>query len=264
MEWWLTYLALGGFVGFFAGLLGIGGGMTMVPMLVLIFSALDFPESHVVHLALGTAMASILFTSVASLRAHHGHDAVVWPAVRAMAPGVIIGTLSGTVLAGRLPTKPLAVFFAAFVFYAGTRMLLDVKAKPSHELPGKPVMFAAGALIGAISSLVAAGGAVLTVPFLMRSNVSLHHAIGTSAAVGFPIAIAGTLGYVLNGLWEERLPPYSLGFVYLPALFWLVAASIFTAPVGARVAHRTRTGPLRKTFALLLFILATRMVVSLM
>lgn len=262
--WWLAYLALGAFVGFFAGLLGIGGGMTMVPMLVFLFTAQNFPETHVIRIALATAMATILFTSIASLRTHHLHNAVHWPAVRAMTPGIVVGALLGTILAGQLPTEWLAIFFAVFVYYAATQMVLNIKPRASRQLPGKLAMSVAGAVIGGISSLVAAGGAVLTVPFLAMCNVGLRQAIGTSAAAGFPIAVAATLGYVLSGLRASGLPSYSVGFVYLPALAWLVVGTVLTAPMGARTTHRTPVGTLRMIFAVLLLILATRMLVRLL
>lgn len=263
MEWWLAYVLTGAFVGYFAGLLGIGGGMTMVPILAFLFSAQHFPLDHILHLALGTAMASILFTSVSSLRAHHSHGAVNWQAVKGIAPGILFGTLTGTVLAGSLSTRPLSIFFTAFVYFAATQMLLNIKPKPTRQLPGKLGMFAVGGAIGGISSLVAAGGAVMTIPFLTRCNVKMHHAIGTSAAVGFPIALAGTVGYIGNGLAQSNLPEYSLGFVYLPALAWLVVASMLTAPLGAKMAHSLPVGRLKKIFALVLYALATKMLTSL-
>lgn len=263
MEWWLAYVLTGAFVGYFAGLLGIGGGMTMVPILTLLFSAQRFPPAHVMHLALGTAMASILFTSISSLRAHHSHGAVHWEAVKGIAPGILFGTLAGTVLAGSLSTRPLSIFFTAFVYFAATQMLVNIKPKPTRQLPGRLGMFTVGGTIGGISSLVAAGGAVMTIPFLTMCNVRVHHAIGTSAAVGFPIALAGTVGYISNGLTQPNLPQYSLGFVYLPALAWLVVASMLTAPLGAKMAHSLPVGRLKKIFALVLYALATKMLTSL-
>lgn len=263
MEWGLLYLGCGAFVGFFAGLLGIGGGMTLVPLLAMAFAAQQFSPAHILHLALGTSMAAVLFTSVASLRAHHAHEAVLWPVVRGIAPGIIVGTLLGTVLAGFLPTRPLSIFFTAFVYLAATQMLVNLKPKQTRELPGKGGLFGVGGVIGGISSLVAAGGAVMTVPFLTYCNVKLHQAIGTSAAVGFPIALAGTVGYIANGLGKNPLPDYSIGFVYLPALLGVILASTLIAPFGARLAHRTPVAALRKIFALILYAFATKMLVSL-
>ncbi|MBL8527152.1 MAG: sulfite exporter TauE/SafE family protein [Burkholderiales bacterium] len=262
-SFWPWYLALGAFAGLLAGLLGIGGGLVQVPLLVFLFSLQQFAPEHVLHLALGTAMASILFTAASSTWAHHGHGAVNWGIVRRMAPGIACGVAVAAIIAGQLQTRYLAIFFTAFVYVAATQLILNLRPKASRTLPGAGGMFTAGALIGGISSLVAAGGALLSVPWMAWCNVRLHEAIGTAAAIGFPIAIAGTVGYVANGWGEARLPEWSLGYVYLPALFWLVTASMAMAPLGAKLAHRTSTRNLRTLFALLLYVLATRMLVTL-
>lgn len=260
---WLLYLATGVFAGFLAGLLGVGGGLVIVPVLVFIFTAQHFPVGQVMHMALGTSLASIMFTSISSLRAHHAHAAVNWRVVRGITPGIVAGTLAGTVLAAHLSTFFLKVFFVVFLYYVAVQMVLNIKPKPSRELPGAAGMFAAGSMIGGVSSLVGIGGGTLSVPFMTWCNVKLHQAIGTSAAIGFPIAAAGTVGYIANGWRLDVLPAYSLGFVYLPALAGLVVASVLTAPFGARLAHRLPVGKLKKFFALLLFALGTRMLFSL-
>lgn len=263
MTFWLLYLAVGLFAGFLAGLLGVGGGLVIVPVLMFIFTAQHFPEAHVLHLALGTSLASIMFTSVSSLRAHHGHGAVDWRTVRAITPGIVTGTLLGTVLAAQLATDHLKVFFVAFLFYVGTQMLLNIKPKPARQLPGAAGMFAAGNAIGGVSALVGIGGGTLSVPFMTWCNVKMLRAIGTSAATGLPIAVFGALGYLANGLAVEGLPPYSLGYVYLPALSGVVAASVMTAPLGARLAHRLPVPKIKKIFAILLYALGVRMAASL-
>jgi uncharacterized membrane protein YfcA len=261
---WIAYIVLGLFAGFVAGLLGVGGGLIIVPVLAFIFVAQHFPEQYVMHLALGTSLASIIFTSLSSLRAHHAHAAVEWKIWREVSPGVITGTLLGSVLAAYLSAFFLKVFFVVFVFYVGTQMLLDIKPKAARELPGLPGMFAAGNVIGVVSSLVGIGGGTLSVPFMTWCNVTLHRAIGTSSAIGLPIAVAGAVGYVANGLAvHATLPPHSLGFVYLPALAAIVAASMMTAPLGAKLAHRLPVKKLKKIFAFLLFTLGIRMAVSL-
>jgi len=260
---WAAYAVLGLLAGFVAGLLGVGGGLIIVPVLAFIFAAHHFPEQYVMHLALGTSLASIIFTSISSLRAHHAHAAVNWKVWREITPGVVTGTLLGTVLAAYLSAYFLKAFFVVFVFYVGTQMLLDIKPKPSRELPGLPGMFGAGNVIGAVSSLVGIGGGTLSVPFMTWCNIKLHQAIGTSAAIGLPIALAGAVGYVANGLAVNNLPAYSLGFVYLPALGAIVAASILTAPLGAKLAHRLPVKKLKKIFALLLYTLGIRMLISL-
>jgi uncharacterized protein len=263
MEWWWAYLTIGAIAGFLAGLLGVGGGMIMVPMLVIVFTAKGFPAEHMMHLSLATSMATIVFTSLSSVRAHHRLGAVDWAVMRSMAPGIVAGGLAATLVAGFIPTRPLAIFFTGFMFYAATQMFFEVRPKPSRQLPGAAGLFAAGAVIGGVSSVLAAGGAFLSIPFLARCNVPLKRAIGTAAANGFPIAVAGTAGYVLNGLRVEGLPQGSLGYVYVPALLIIVAASMPLAPVGARLAHRLPVKRLRIVFALMLLALALRMLANL-
>lgn len=263
MEWWWAYLAIGVTVGFLAGLLGIGGGMVMVPMLVIVFTAKGFPAEQMMHLSLATSMATIVFTSLASVRAHDRHGAVDWRVARAMAPGIVVGALAATLLAGYVPTRPLAIFFTGFMFYAATQMFVEVKPKPSRQLPGMAGLFGAGALIGAFSGVLAAGGAFLSIPFLAWCNLPLKRAIGTAAANGFPIAVAGTAGYVLNGLRVEGLPEGSLGYVYLPGLALIVSASMPIAPLGARLAHVLPVRRLRIAFAVMLLALALRMLADL-
>ena len=260
MSWWSAYIGLGIFTGIFAGMLGIGGGLVMVPTLAVMFSAqAGFPPEEVLHMALGTSMATILFTSISSLRAHHQHQAVLWKVVIQITPGILFGTVLGTLIASRVPAKPLALFFTVFVCAIALQMVLNLKPKPSRELPGTGGVFAVGTGIGAMSSLVAIGGGAFTVPFLTWCNVNVQKAIGTSAAVGFPIAIGGSLGYIYNGWGHLDLPPWSLGFVYLPALAWMVPPSMLFAPLGARLAHRLPVVTLKRIFAGLLVLLAAKM-----
>jgi uncharacterized membrane protein YfcA len=264
MEFWFLYLALGAIAGFLAGLLGVGGGLVIVPGLAFVFAAQHLAPDYIAHLALGTSLASILFTSLSSVRAHHAHGAVSWRILRGVSPGIVAGTLAGTVLAAHLSTGFLKAFFVAFVYYVATQMILNIRPKASRELPGTAGMFAAGGVIGGVSSLVGIGGGTLSVPFMTWCNVKMHQAIGTSAAIGFPIAAAGTVGYILNGVGHPELPQYSLGFVYVPALAGLVVASVLTAPWGAKLAHRLPVARLKKIFALLLYAIGTRMLVGLL
>lgn len=261
--WWLAYVALGGVVGFFAGLLGVGGGGIMVPMLTTFFLAQGFAHEQVVHLALGTSMATIVLTSVASLRAHHARGAVRWDIVRGLTPGILLGTFGGTFIASRVDTVPLAIFFACFMGYVAFQMLLNVKPKPSRELPGTGGMTATGLGIGGVSALVAIGGGSLSVPFMTWCNVKVQHAIGTSAAIGLPIAVAGTVGYLINGWGAPGTPPQTLGYIYLPALVLVGVVSIFVAPYGAVLAHRLPVAMLKKVFAGVLVLLSLKMLYSL-
>ena len=261
--WWLAYPLLGAAVGFFAGLLGVGGGGIMVPMLTSLFLAQGFPQAQVMHLALGTSMAAIVLTSVSSLRAHHRHGAVRWDVVRLITPGILLGTFGGTFIASRVDTVPLAIFFSLFMAYVSAQMLLNIKPKPSRELPGAVGMSAAGLGIGGFSALVAIGGGSLSVPFMSWCNVKMQNAIGTSAAIGLPIAIAGTVGYLVNGWGAPDMPPLTLGFIYLPALVVVAATSMFFAPLGAKLAHRLPVATLKKVFAGVLVLLSAKMLHSL-
>ena len=258
-SWVFAYVAIGLFTGFAAGLFGIGGGTILVPLLTMLFEAQQFPADHVLHLALGTSMASIVFTAISSARAHDKHDAVLWAVVMRIVPGILLGTVLGTLVAARVSSRALAVFFAFFVLYVALQMFVSFKPKPARELPASGGMIAAGALIGGLSSLVAIGGGTLTVPFLTWCNVRVHNAIGTSAAVGVPISLGGTIGYIWNGMHASGLPAASFGFIYLPALLFVMSASIATAPLGARLAHRMPVDRLRRMFAILLVLLAAKM-----
>ncbi|MDD2947661.1 MAG: sulfite exporter TauE/SafE family protein [Rugosibacter sp.] len=259
MSWFLAYLALGAVAGFFAGLLGIGGGAVIVPLLVIMFSAQGFADAHLMHLVLGTSMATIIFTSLSSMRTHHQHQAVNWAVVKTLSPGIIVGTLLGAQLASHVATRPLAIFFAVFMTYVAVQMVINAKPSPARELPGRAGMLGAGFGIGAISALAAVGGGSLTVPFLLWCNVKMHHAIGTSAAVGLPIALAGTVGYMISGLSATGLPAGSFGFIYLPALAGTVLASALVAPLGARLAHRLPVATLKKIFAGVILLLLAKM-----
>ncbi|NHC08503.1 sulfite exporter TauE/SafE family protein [Azonexus fungiphilus] len=259
IEWLLAYLALGAFVGFFAGLLGVGGGGIMVPVLTTMFAAQGFPREHLVHVALGTSMAAIVITSISSLRAHHAHGAVRWDIVGGITPGVLVGTFAGTFVASRVASAPLAIFFGCFMAYVAMQMILNVKPKPSRELPGKVGLAAVGGGIGVISALVAIGGGSLSVPFMTWCNVKMQNAIGTSAAIGLPIALAGAAGYLVNGWGSDGLPAWSVGYVFLPALVMVSLVSVFTAPLGARLAHRLPVATLKKIFAGVLVVLSAKM-----
>lgn len=258
-----AYLVIGAGAGFFAGLLGVGGGLIMVPALVMLFQQIGLPREVVFQLALGTSMATILFTSVSSLRAHHRHGAVIWPVVRSISPGILLGTVAGTWIARQLSVHALAVFFAGFMVLVALQMTLDFRPKAARSLPGDLGVATVGSMIGIVSSLAAIGGGAMTVPFLCWCNVPMRRAIGTSAAVGFPIALGGTLGYIVNGMSIATLPVWSLGFVYLPALACILATSLIAATMGARAAHRLPVPTLRKIFSTLLVLLAAKMLIEL-
>ena len=253
-------LILGSCTGFLAGLLGVGGGMLMVPFMTLLLSAKGMPAAYVVKMAIATSLATICFTSIASVRAHHQRGAVLWPVAKLFAPGIVIGSLLGAQIAKALPAQVLAILFALFVSFSALQMLIDRKPKATRQLPGTGGMLAAGGTVGLLASLVGAGGAFVSVPFMTWCNVKIHNAVATSAALGFPVAVAGTLGYVIAGWTLRDMPTGTLGFIYLPALITVSIASVVTAPIGARTAHRMDMRQLKRVFACLLFGLAGYMI----
>jgi uncharacterized membrane protein YfcA len=255
----LGYLLIGGVVGFLAGLLGIGGGMTMVPLMTIIFTRQGLPVEHVVHMAVATSTATIVFTSISSAREHHRHGAVLWRVVAGLAPGIIVGSLAGPQIVGSMSTVALATLFGAFVWTSATQMLLDRKPAPSRELPGTVGLIGVGGGIGLVSSMVGAGGGFLSVPFMTWCNVGVRNAVATSAALGLPIAIAGTVGFVIAGLRQDGMPPHTIGYIYWPALLAIVAGSVVVAPAGARMAHRWPVARLKRAFACLLYVLGSYM-----
>ena len=253
----IAQLALLGLcTGFLAGLLGLGGGMLMVPFVTFILGSQGYPEQYSVKMAVATSLATICFTSLASVRAHHRRGAVLWRVVRLLAPGIVLGSLLGAQAAVALPTKVLSVLFALFVAFSATQIFLDRKPKPTRTLPGRLASFGMGGVIGMLSSLVGAGGAFISVPFMTWCNIKIHDAVGTSSALGFPIALAGTLGYIWAGQDMPHMPAGSFGYLYLPGLLVISAASVITAPLGARTAHRMDIRPLKKVFAGALYMLA--------
>lgn len=255
----LILLLMGAGGGFAAGLLGIGGGMVLVPFITMILSAKHFPPELVVHMAIATSLATILFTSLSSVRAHHQHGAVKWSIVRLLVPGILLGSWLGPWIGKQMNASVLALSFAVFVAFSATQMLLGKKPAGSRQLPGTPGMFAAGGVIGTLAGLVGAGGGFVSVPFMSWCNVKIHNAVATSAALGFPIALAGTLSNIYFGMHTPGLPAYSLGFIYLPALLVIALASVAMAPVGARTAHKLPVAALKKVFALILYCLAAYM-----
>ncbi len=258
----IIYCMVGGVAGILAGLLGIGGGLVIVPMLVYVFELQSIPHELIMHLALATSMASIMFTSVSSFMAHHRRGAVHWQVVKKIVAGILTGTFLGSIFASSLSTNFLKIFFVIFLYFVATQLLLNKKPKGGRDLPGALGMFAAGNIIGAVSSFVGIGGGTLSVPFMLWCNIRVHNAIGTSAAIGLPIAVAGTVGYIFGGWNAEALPAYSVGYVYLPALFGIAVVSVLTAPLGVKLAHSLPVDKLKRIFALLLFVVATKMLVS--
>lgn len=250
-------LVCGGCAGFLAGLLGIGGGMILVPFMIIVFNHQGFSQDIIVHMAIATGMTTILFTSLSAIRAHHRHGSIDWKLVAGFTPGIIVGSfLGGSELFEAFNTGWLSLFFAVFIVYTSIQMFINKKPKPERELPGKLGLFSYGTFSGGLSSLLGAGGAFVTVPFMIWCNVSPHVAMATSSGLGFPIALASTLGYVFGSFGRPDLPAGSFGFIYLPAVACIVATSIFTAPLGAKLARKLNVVQLKRVFGVMLMFLA--------
>ena len=262
MEILLIYLLVGAFAGVIAGLLGVGGGLIIVPVLALLFQQWGFADAVVMHLAIGTSLATIVVTALSSMHAHHRHGAVDWTVFRRLTPGMVVGALIGAVIADFMPTWALRLFFGFFEIAVAVQIGFQLMASPQRTLPGTAGMTVAGAAIGALSAVVGIGGGTLTVPFLVWCNTTLRRAVATSSATGLPIAVAGAAGFALTGWGEPRLPAWSSGYIYWPALVGIAAASVVFAPLGARLAHTLPVHVLRRFFAIFLAVLGARMLLG--
>lgn len=256
----LELVGLGLCTGFLAGLLGIGGGMLIGPFMTLIMSGQGVAADLAVKMAIATSMATIIFTSVSSVRAHHKRGAVRWNIVQGLAPGIVLGgAVASLGIFAVLKGTTLALIFAAFIGFSATQMFLDKKPKPGREMPGTQGQVGVGGVIGLVSGLVGAGGGFISVPFMVACNVPIINAVATSAALGFPIALANAVGYAISGYGIDGLPPGSLGYIWLPALVVIAACSVSTAPLGAKMAHRLPIARLKRLFAIVLYCLAAYM-----
>ncbi len=262
MTEWLIYLAVGAGAGLLAGLFGVGGGLVIVPVLVWVFAGVGIDAAVGMHLAIGTSLATIIFTSISSVRAHHRRGAVQWPVVRQLAPGIVFGTALGALVADQMPTDMLRTVFGVFELTVAAQLGFALLPEAHRTLPARFGMGLAGSVIGAVSAVVGIGGGTLTVPFLLWCGVTMRQAVATSAACGLPIAAAGAVSFALTGWNNAALPPQAIGYVYLPALIGVAASSIVLAPLGAHLAHNLPTQVLKRFFALFLAVLGVKMLLG--
>ncbi len=258
----LAFLATGVFSGTIAGLLGVGGGMILVPVMVWILGAESLAEGYAIKIALATSLAIIVPTSLSSALAHLRSGALRGDVFRQMLPGIIIGTALGGLLVDWLPEQVLRIVFALGCWSIAAKMLLGANPKPQRRLPGRLGLSVAGGVIGSLSALLGIGGGSLTVPFLHYCNVHLRSAVATSAACGLPIALSGALTLAWAGRDTANLPTHSLGYVYLPALVGIATTAILFAPLGAKLAHSLPTALLKKFVALFLLVAGSKMAFS--
>ncbi|OSI10139.1 sulfite exporter TauE/SafE family protein [Neisseria canis] len=257
----IVMLALvGSFAGFVAGLLGIGGGMIIVPVVLWAMQMQGAGDTaYTQHIAIGTSFAVMVFTSFSSMMSQHKKGGVNWAIFRSMAPGMIAGVVAGSLLAKYLPKEGLQIFFVVFATVLAVRALMNVKPKPSRQLPGRGSLFGMGGVFGVFSSWIGIGGGSLSVPYMVFCNVPMHQAVGTSAALGWPIALTGALTYLAAGWNVAGLPSGAVGFVYWPAAVVLAAATLIFAPIGVKASHKLPAEKLKMAFGVLLLVIAARM-----
>lgn len=260
----ILYIACGALSGFFSGLLGIGGGLVVVPLLTAIFEySMGSSVEHIMHMVVATSLTASIFTAMASARAHTKKNAVKWHIVKQMFIYIILGTLSGTFVASYFSSASLRVIIVLFLFFVATQILFDLYPKPKEEAPKNIFYRIMGMIIGFISSLVGLAGGSLFVPFLRYTGLDMHMAVGTSSALAWAIAGAGALGYAVSGFGVDNLPAWNVGYINIPAMLGIAIASIFFVPLGVRISHALPVDILKRIFAIFLYLTATRMLVTL-
>jgi hypothetical protein len=258
---WIEFGLIGLLAGYLAGFLGVGGGFVVVPALTFLFLRDPTTAPWAIHMAVATSLASMLVTSLSSLLAHHRKRAIHWPLVRSMAVGLMAGAILGAAIADFLPGEFLIRIFGLLAILAGLQLILGRHHDGEKPLPGQPAASAAGGFIGCISALIGIGGGAITVPWLLWHGVNPQRAVATSAACGYPIAIAGSLSFVVLGL-GGGLPDATLGYVHLGAFAGIALLGALAAPLGAATVHRLPPGAVRRVFGLFLSFTGTYMLIS--
>lgn len=255
----LVFLAVGAIAGLVAGLLGLGGGVVVVPLLSIALASVGVAPEYVYRMAVATSMAGIIFTALSSAKAHNQASPLRFDLIKPLAPSLVIGTLGGSYLATSLDPALLKIVFTLFLYFLAARMLLNWQLKPRQKKLPAPAIGVVGMGMGVMCSLIGVGGGTMLVPFLTWINTPIHNAIGVSAALSFFIAASGTVGYVLNGLNQSGLPAWSLGYVHLLALACIVPTSVLTAPFGVKLAYRLSPKQLKIVFGLTMLVLGSGM-----
>ncbi len=258
----IASLILGVISGILSGLFGLGGGLIIVPVLLSLFSEETIiPINQQMIFAIATSLATIIFTSMASIVAHQQQKTILWFKVKRLLPGILIGALLGTLIAHKINSDSLRLFFISYLIYSALKMALSFKIKSMLTKYSEWLDYVAGSLIGFFSALLGIGGGSLTVPFLTSTQTPMKNAVAISSACGFPIACVATMSYIFLGLAQPNLPQWSLGYVYLPSFLGIVTCSIFTAPIGAKLANKLPAKKLKRYFSLILLIIAAKMLI---
>ena len=259
------YLLCGALSGFFSGLLGIGGGLVVVPILTAIFElSMGSSQTHIIHMVVATSLTASIFTALASAKAHAKKKAVQWDVVKLMFAYIVFGTGCGIFAASYISSESLAFIIVIFLFFVATQILFDLYPHPKEEHPKNSFYCIMGVIIGFISSLVGLAGGSLFVPFLRYTGLNIHIAVGTSSALAWAVAGSGALGYALSGLGVPNLPEWNIGYINIPAMLIIAGTSILFVPIGVTLSHALPVNTLKKIFALFLYITATRMLYTVM
>ena len=247
----IIYLLIGAIAGFTAGLFGVGGGLIIVPILYIVFTQMNYDANVIMHVAVGTSLATIIVTSISSVMAHHKKGAVLWQVFRNLAPGLVLGSFMGAGIADLMSGQHLQLVIGVFAVWMAYKMFRGAHAlvDANRHLPSPPLQFVAGGGIGVASAIFGIGGGSLTVPYLNRHGVVMQKAVATSAACGLPIAVAGALGFMWFGAKEQIDVPNTIGYVHIYAFLGISVMSFITAKFGAKVAHRLSPSMLKKCFA---------------
>jgi hypothetical protein len=254
----LVYLLVGSAAGLLAGLFGIGGGLVIVPVLVITYGLMGISETVLTHMALATSLTTIIFTSLSSVKEHHNHGAVDWTLVRWIGSGIVVGTALGVFLLAGVAGAQLQIAIGIFALLMAAKMVLDINPTAARIAPKGPGLLASGGLIGFGSAWFGIGGGSFTVPFLTWVNVPMKRAVATAAACGLPIALTGAVSNVVTGWGHAELPEWTTGFVYWPAVLGIALTSVPCAKVGAKLAHKLDAKMLKRGFALLLLIVGLK------
>lgn len=272
----ICFMLIGAFTGLAAGLLGIGGGLIIVPFSLMVFemssanNGIVIPYDYQVHIAIATSLATIIFTALSSIFHQHKKKAIDWSVFWLLAPGILLGAFLGAWLASFISRTPLLILFASFILLVGIKMWFGWLPHLKHQLPERPGMTLVGMLIGSISAIVGIGGGTMTVPFLNRGQMAIQRAVAISSALGLPIALAGTLGFFWSSLHQPLLQEdgsvfscsYFLGYIYLPAFLSIISVSMLTAKLGVHLSHKLSQEVLRRFFSILLLLLAVKLYYS--
>ncbi len=255
----LLYALSGLIAGLLGGMLGLGGGIIIVPALHFLFQQQGFTESSLMQVAVTTSLSTIIVTALSSTYVHHRKQAVIWPVVLRLAPGILIGAAIGALLADTVSSDLLRILFGLFEIAIAIQIILNYRPEARTQLPGSGGQFIAGSLIGFISTLMGIGGGTLTVPFLLYCRVAMRHAVAISSACGFPIAVAGTVSLVIAGYDNADVPEHALGYLYWPAALVIVTVTVVSAPLGAKLTHYISVTLLKRCFAVVLILVGVKM-----